>query len=260
MKDKVVLIAGATSMIGTACAQLFTKHGMKVMLAGRCAHKLDNLAKTLKGRFELCVTDFCLAESVQSMIDQTISSFGRIDAVIYNVAVYPWKSIAELELVDWKETLNTNLTGAFLTTKSCSEIMRKQRGGKIVFISSSAGEIVGLPNMSAYAASKAGMNGLMRTAAIEFAPYNINVNSISPGKVYDPQTMNEEERRLKLSPVPLKRFIDPMDIAEMALFLISDKAKNITGQNFIIDGGQSILGEDAHCIWEINELNSLMMD
>lgn len=246
MKDKVVLITGATSMIGKACTQLFAQQGMKLMLAGRSADKLDNLTKDLTGHFELCVTDLCSEASVRSMVEQSMTSFHRIDAVIYNVAIYPWKSIAELALSEWKETIDTNLTGAFLTTKACSQIMQKQRAGKFIFMSSIAGETIGLPYMSAYAASKAGLNGLMRTTAIECAPYNINVNSISPGKIWGDHSLDDEEHDLKLSPIPLKRFVEPIDVAEMALFLLSDKAKNITGQNFIIDGGQSILGEDAH--------------
>lgn len=246
MRDKVVLITGATSMIGQACAHFFLQKGMKVMLASRSADKLENFAKTLTGHFDLCVVDICSEADVHSMVEQTMTSFHHIDAVIHNIAIYPWKLINDLDLSDWKQTLDTNLTGAFLTTKACAPIMQKQREGKFVFMSSLAGESIGLPYMSAYAASKAGMNGFMRTAAIEFAPYNINVNSISAGKIFDPQSLTEDQKRHKLSPIPLKRFIEPMDMAEMALFLLSDKAKNITGQNFIIDGGQSVLGEDAH--------------
>ncbi len=113
-------------------------------------------------------------------------------------------------------------------------------------MSSTAGENLGLPHMAAYSASKAGLNGFMRTAAVEFSKYNINVNSISPGKIYDENILTQDECRKKLRPIPLQRFIKPMDVAHMALFLASEKANNITGQNFIIDGGQSILGEEAH--------------
>lgn len=246
MKDRVVLIVGATSMIGQACAHLLTEKGMKLMLSAHSVNKLKNLTKTLTGHFEQCVTNICSQGDVESMLERTMSVFHRIDAVIYNAAIYPQKSIHELKLSEWKETIDTNLTGAFLTTKACARVMQKQREGKLIFISSIAGETIGLPYMSAYAASKAALNGFMRTAAVELASYNINVNSISPGKVFDPHTLSPEEKRAKLSPIPLKRFIQPSDIAEMALFLLSDQAKNITGQNFIIDGGQSILGEDAH--------------
>lgn len=119
--------------------------------------------------------------------------------------------------------------------------MQEKRQGKIIYISSLAGEIKGLPHMSAYSATKAGLNGFMRTCALELAPFNINVNSISPGKVYDHTTLTKEQVTEKLETVPLKRFIDPLDIAHMVEFLISEKAQNITGQNFIVDGGQSII-------------------
>lgn len=100
--------------------------------------------------------------------------------------------------------------------------------------------------MFAYAVSKAGLNGFMRTAAVGFSKYNINVNSVSPGKIYDEKTLTQEECREKLRPIPLRRFVKPVDVAQMALFLVSEKADNITGQNFVIDGGQSILGEESH--------------
>ncbi len=161
------------------------------------------------------------------------------------MACYPWKLISELSLIEWQQTLDTNLTSAFLTTQACFSVMKKQPAGNIIFISSIAGEIIGLPHMSSYATTKAGINGLMRTAAIEFAPYNIKVNSISPGKMYDSQNLEEKDFKNKIAPIPLQRFIDPKNIADMALFLI-EKGENITGQNFIIDGGQSIVGENSH--------------
>lgn len=246
IKDKVTLIVGATSMIGQACAHLFAQEGRKLMLAARNEHELNKLAKELPGEVGYCVADICIEESVKSIISKTLKTFHRIDAVILNVAIYPWRQINELDLAEWNQTLNTNLTGPFLITQACFSVMKKQQAGNIIFISSIAGEIIGLPYMAAYAASKAGINGFMRTAALEFAPYNINVNSISPGKVYDPNQLSDDEQKIKIAPIPLQRFIEPQDIANMALFLLSDKAKNITGQNFIIDGGQSIIGENAH--------------
>lgn len=233
-------------MIGNACAHLFAHNRMKGMLTAHTKEKLESLSQIRDEDFQKRSMDVCSETDVQRIINQTIESFHRIDAVIYNAAIYPYKSIEECDLLDWKKGLDTNLTGAFAVTKACIPIMKKQGFGKIVFISSIAGENIGLPCMSAYASSKAGLNGFMRTAAIELAPFNINVNSISPGKVYDPQTLTAEERDIKLSPVPLKRFVHPNDVAEMAFFLISDKANSITGQNFIIDGGQSILGEERH--------------
>jgi 3-oxoacyl-[acyl-carrier protein] reductase len=246
MKEKVAIITGATSMISRACAQVFAEEGMKLMLVGRSKTKLEELANELKCPVEIHVMDVTSEMDVKKMIRKTISTFKKIDALIQNVAIYPWKRIEELTLEEWQETLNINLSSAFLTTQAAFSEMKQYKAGKFVFMSSISGEVIGLPHMSAYAASKAGLNGFMRSAALEFSKYNINVNSISPGKIYDEQTLSKEECEKKLRSIPLQRFVKPRDIAEMALFLISEKARNITGQNYIVDGGQTILGEEAH--------------
>ena len=233
-------------MIGKACTQVLAKDDTQLMLMGRDKKNLETLAGELKTKVELCVVDVTSELDVTSAVDRTMRTYGRVDAVMQNIAIYPWKRIEDLSLQEWQETLNINMTGSFLLTKAFFSVMKKQKSGSIVFSSSIAGEIIGLPHMSAYAASKAGLNGFMRTSALEFAPYNINVNCISPGRIYNPSTLTEDEMREKLAPIPLKRFIDPEDIAHMFQFLISDRAKNITGQNFIIDGGQSIIGDHSH--------------
>jgi len=251
MKDKVVLVIGATSMIGMSVAKLFAQHGMKLMLVGRNHKKLSALVDELAGEVEFCVADVSIPKDIELVINKTLKLFKRIDAVIINTAIYPWKKIEELELADWNNALAVNLTAPFLIGKACYASMKKLKSGSIIFISSIVGEIIGLPHMAAYASSKAAVNGFMRTAAIEFAPSNITVNSISPGKMYDISTMTNAEIKARLAPIPLQRFIEPDDIANMALFLISTPARNITGQNFIIDGGQSILGENGHLNAEI---------
>ncbi len=246
MKDQVAIITGATSMIGRACAQLFAQAGMKLMLVGRSATKLEELAGQLPGVVEISPMETLSEAEIRDMVNKTTASFNRIDAVIQNTAIYPWKRLDELSLEEWQQTLAINLTSSFLITQACFSEMKHRKSGSFIFMSSLAGEKIGLPYMGAYAASKAGLNGLMRTAALEFSKYHINVNSISPGKMYDETTLSREERENKLKSIPLRQFIPPVDVAEMALFLISEKATNVTGQNFVIDGGQSILGEDTH--------------
>lgn len=248
MMKKVVLVIGATSMIGTAVAKLFSGHEIKLMLVGRDHEKLCKLSASLTGETEFCVADVSVPEEIEAMISKTLKVFRRIDAIIINTAIYPWKTIEELGLAEWNQTLAVNLTAPFLLAKASYDSMKSLGSGNIIFISSIAGEQIGLPHMAAYASSKAAINGFMRTAAIEFAPSNIKVNSISPGKVFDSSIMTDAERKVKLAPVPLQRFIEPDDIAKMALFLISEAANSITGQNFIIDGGQSILGENGHLL------------
>ncbi|MCP4474875.1 MAG: SDR family oxidoreductase [Gammaproteobacteria bacterium] len=246
MKKEVIIITGATSMIGCATAHLFNERNIQLILIGRSLTKLAALTSRLNANVITYALDICDSNAISQTITEIKDKFQRIDCIIQNTAIYPYKPIESLDLLEWNNTLAATLTGPFLFTKACISTMKKQRHGKIIFISSIAGEIIGLPNMSAYAAAKAGLNGLMRTTAIELAPYNINVNSISPGKIYAADALTKEEMTEKLQSVPLKRFITPDDIAKMALFLASDQAKNITGQNIIIDGGQSILAENSH--------------
>jgi len=237
--SKVILIAGATSMIGQACCYLLAQKDNQLILLGRDDKRLEDLANKFDGT-DIYKLDFALESEITSCIKNIIDKYGRIDAVIYNTAIYPCRNVDALSISEWQSTLDINLTGAFLLTKMCTPIMKKQTSGKFIFISSIAGELMGLANMSAYAASKAGLNGFMRTLAIELAPFNINVNSVSPGKVYDVSTLAAKEIIQKTNSIPLKRFIEPIDIAHMVEFLISEKGKNITGQNIIVDGGQTI--------------------
>jgi 3-oxoacyl-[acyl-carrier protein] reductase len=246
MENRVILIIGATSMIGRACAKILDRDGNILILLGRDKEKLSSLTKGIKGAWDSYVMDVTSENDVNNTIKKVLKKYERVDALVYNVAMYPWKKIEDLSAQAYQSTLTTNLVGAFLVTKACIPFMKKQRKGKIVYISSLAGETIGVPFMAAYTSSKAGLNGLMRTAALELAPFDISVNAISPGKVWDPATLSEEERAQKLRSIPLGRFIDPKDISTMVEFLLSEKANNITGQNFIVDGGQSILGKESH--------------
>src|SRR5579863_5219758 len=244
MNKQVILIVGATSAIGKACAHILKDK--QLILMGRDNNKLTNLLQELNIAADIYVVDVASELEINNCVEHVLNTYNQIDAVIYNTAIYPISNVELLSHKEWCDTLDINLSGAFSVAKACIPIMKKQNSGKFVFISSTAGEIIGLPGQVAYATSKAGLNGLMRTLAIELAPFNINVNSISPGKVFDASTLSQEEILHKLRPIPLKRFIDPEDIAYMVQFLLSEKGKNITGQNFIIDGGQSILGEDSY--------------
>jgi len=244
MKNKVVVVIGATSMIGQAVARLFSECGATLVLIGRSAEKMEKLfGKLNTSHFVADVTD---TPALTKVINEIAEQFGQVDCLIQNTAIYPFKFAESLSLDEWDQTLKTNLTACFVAAKAVIPIMKMKKSGKIIFISSVAGEIFGLPGMSSYTATKAGLNGFMRSLSIELARFNINVNCISPGKVYDVSTLNAEEQEKLLKPVPLKRFIKPVDIAHMSLFLASSHAVNITGQNFVIDGGQTILAEEAH--------------
>jgi 3-oxoacyl-[acyl-carrier protein] reductase len=248
VNKNIVIISGANSMIGEACAHLFSKNHITLILVGRSLEKLKSLEKKLPGKHKLYSIDMLQQVQIQNMMEEIHQTFGNVDGLVQNIGIYPLAKIENLTIKDWKDTLDTNLTSSFIMTQEVFKLMQAKKRGKIIFMSSIAGETIGLPSMASYASSKAGLIGLMRTAAIEFAKYGIHVNSISPGKVWDTNTLSSAEQEQKLKCIPLKKFVDPAHVAQLAHFLISDKAQSITGQNFIIDGGQSILGEDSHII------------
>lgn len=237
---RTILIAGATSMIGKACAGLFDAPGNTLVLIGRNEKSLQELSQSLKVPCKTYVCDLGQLHHIEQVMSKVLNLHEQIDVFIHNVSVYPFDSIEQLSFEDWDATNKIGLGSAFAMTRALIPLFKRQQSGKIIYISSITGEHIGLKGMSAYATVKAGLNGFMRTCALELAEYKINVNSISPGKVYDVDTLTFDQQKEKLSNVPLKTFIDPMDIANMAEFLASEKARTITGQNIVIDAGQTV--------------------
>lgn len=197
---------------------------------------VDNNIIVMKG-------DVSSESDMNNMVALAVQSFGQVDVLIHNAGIYPSIRFEEMSLSDWNHVIDINLTGTFITVKSCVDVMKQQMyGGKIVLISSISGPQTGLPGFAHYTASKSGMNGFMKTIAIELAKYHININAIEPGNIltegYD--VLDEEHIDNMLKAIPLGRLGQPQDIASAALFLASTDANYITGQSLIIDGGQTL--------------------
>jgi len=185
--------------------------------------------------------DVSSERDMNDMVVLAVQSFRRVDVLIHNAGIYPSVRFEEMSLSDWSHVIDINLTGTFITVKACVEVMKQQvHGGKIVLISSISGPQTGLPGFAHYTASKSGMNGFMKTIAIEVAKYHININAIEPGNImtegYD--VLDVEHIDNMLQAIPMGRLGQPQDIASAALFLASSDANYITGQSLIIDGGQ----------------------
>ena len=245
LHDKVALITGGGSWIGKEIAKQFAHAGAKISVLGRDAKKLVQTVGEIQADNGMAIgipTDITIESSVKNAIHETLSYFEKIDVVIQNAGIFPAASLEEMSLDEWMKVININLTGSFIVLKSIIEVMKTQRSGKIIFISSIAGEKIGLPGFAHYTASKAGMNGLMRTAALELAKYNISVNSINPGNILnqDEYNVSDGEMAAMLDAIPLRRLGKPSDVASLALFLASDASSFITGQNFTVDGGETI--------------------
>ncbi len=245
LNGKIAIVTGGGSWIGKEIAKVYAKEGAQVFVLGRDAFKLRQAVSeilNLEGNAHYIETDISQEASVKQSIGKIISECGQIDIIVQNAAVFPMHTIDKMRLQDWQQVININLTGSFIVLKTISSIMKKQQYGKIIFISSIAGERLGFPGFSHYSASKAGMNGLMRTAALELAPFNVTVNSIEPGNIFNTETMSASRSEMKhmLDAIPLGRLGKPIDVAHLALFLGSDESSFITGQNFVVDGGEVI--------------------
>ena len=245
LSSKVAFITGGGSWIGKEIANVFAREGAKVFIVGLEEKKLAQTASAITqagGVASYAVVDVRNENIIQTAIAKTVSLYGKIDILVQNAGIYPSVMLNQMTLPDWQKVIDVNLTGTFIVLKLILPILKKQNSGRAIFISSITGNETGYPGYAHYAASKAGMNGLMRTAALELATHHITVNSIGPGNIFNEEMFiaSQAEREAMLKAIPLGRIGKPIDVANLALFLASDESSFITGQHFVIDGGETI--------------------
>ena len=234
-KDKVVVVTGASSGIGEACAKKLLDLGAKVagfdIKPGKISHE----------SFKSYVVDVADDNSVKAAVDEVDSSFGRIDALVNCAGISSsYKPFYDMTMNEWEKVISVNLKGTFLCSKYVSRKMMKNKKGKIVNISCIRSRVFG-PNMADYSASKGGVVALTSAMALDLAPFNIQVNSVAPGATLTGITKkrfsNPEVRTTYEKLIPLGRIAQPDDIAEVVIFLISDSSNYITGETIFVDGG-----------------------
>ncbi len=246
LDGKVSVIVGASHGIGKATAGLFADAGATVVLAARNPRALDEAASAISGRGHTTLavpTDITDIADVQRLLDAASSRFGRLD-ILVNCAggtdTADWNPLIELTEEQWDHVVGRNLRGAFFLAQRAAVIMRQQGGGVIINLSSRSASIPN-PGNGHFCASKAGVESLTRSMALEWAEYGIRVNAIAPGLVAteatDFLTPSDEDRRRAVYRTPLGRLGTPMDVAALALFLASDQASWITGTTIAINGG-----------------------
>jgi len=241
LNGKVALVTGAAQGIGKAIALLLAQKGADIVISDINLEKAEETAKEVEviGQRAMAIkVDVANTNDVECMIEAVLERFGQIDILVNNAGIVRDKLILRMTEEDWDAVLNVNLKGTFNCTKAVVKHMSKQRRGKIVNIASVVGEM-GNAGQANYSASKAGVIGLTKTIAREFAQRGINVNAIAPGYIETPMTevlpekVKEELRRM----IPMERLGRPEDVAEAVLFLVSEASGYITGQVLNVNGG-----------------------
>lgn len=242
LQNKVALITGGSRGIGAAIAKEFAKEGAKVVLTyhsspDKAQNVLDEIKK-LGGDGRIFQADASSFSDAQNTVEFVLKEFGALNILVNNAGITKDNLLLRMTEQDWDEVINTNLKSVFNYTKAAVKPMINMREGKIINISSVVG-IMGNAGQANYVAAKAGVIGLTKSLAKEFASRNINVNAIAPGYIETDMTskLTDTQKQAIINLIPLKRIGKPEDIARVAVFLASDDANYITGQVFCVDGG-----------------------
>jgi NAD(P)-dependent dehydrogenase (short-subunit alcohol dehydrogenase family) len=245
LQDKVAVITGATSGIGQDAALLFAKSGAKVVLAGRRQAEGNHVAEKIRasgGDALFVPTDVSRNADVKALIDIAVATYGRVDIAFNNAGVEGnWIPIVDQPEEDWDYTVNINLKGVWLCLKyELRQMLRQGQGGSIVNMASVAG-LMGSAGAATYSATKHGVIGLTKSAALESAGHGIRVNAVCPAVIETDMAErafgglhgNDPLRLMH----PLGRFGKPMEVAEAVVWMCSDHASFMTGQSLVLDGG-----------------------
>jgi 3-oxoacyl-[acyl-carrier protein] reductase len=240
LSDRVAIVTGASRGIGKATALALAAQGAKVVVnyASSQSAALEVVEAIIQAGGEAVAIEANVAieSQVEHLIKQTLDTWGRIDVLVNNAGITRDTLLLRMKLEDWQAVIDLNLTGVFLCTKAVSKIMLKQRSGRIINITSVAGQM-GNPGQANYSAAKAGVIGFTKTVAKELATRGITVNAVAPGFIATDMTKDiSGEEIIKF--IPLGRFGQPEEVAGMIRFLAADPAATyITGQVFNVDGG-----------------------
>ena len=243
LQGKATLITGASQGIGQGIAEVFARAGAHVVVAARDASRGERVVENIKsagGRALWIQADIGTQAGVVRLVDTALAEIGAIDVLVHNAGVFPMATIDDLTEGELEQTLSVNLKAAFWFAKAVTPSMRKRGRGRLLFTSSVTGPRVAMPLLAHYAASKAGLNGFIRAASLEYARDGITVNAVEPGYILTQamdQLVSKEEQAQMAAQVPLGRLGHPHDIAHAMLYLASDEAAYVTGQTIIVDGG-----------------------
>jgi 3-oxoacyl-[acyl-carrier protein] reductase len=245
LEGKVALIIGAARGIGKGIAKRFAEEGAKLVLADSETEIGQKTADELGAAF--IAIDISKMADTEAAVALALDRHGRLDIVVQNAGIYPWQLIENTSPDDWDRVMAVNLRGTFNAARAALVPMKAQRYGRMLFTSSITGPHVTSPGHGHYSATKSGINGFIRSAALEFSGYGITVNGVEPGNILT-EAIQEQRGAAFIKnmedAIPLGRLGTPRDVANAFLFLASDDASYITGTTIIVDGGQ-LLPEGA---------------
>jgi len=242
LKGKKVLLTGASGGIGHSIAEIFSEAGAIVGLAARNEEKLQALASSLKNDSYILRKDLSNLGSVENFIEEAYQTMDGIDILICNAGITRDSLSMKMKTQDFKDVIDVNLTSTFILNRDAAKKMMKQKYGRIINITSVVG-VVGNPGQANYCASKAGIIGMTKSIAQEYASRGITINCIAPGFIKTPMTdvLNDDQKAFMLARIPEGKFGDPKDVANTAVFLASDEAGYITGQTIHVNGGMAMI-------------------
>ena len=242
LTGKTALITGASGAIGGAIARGLHAQGATVAISGTRREELDKLAAILGDRVHVLPCDLADKEAVEALVPAAEAKMEKLDILVANAGVNRDNLFVQLSDDDWEKVISINLTATFRLTRAAVKGMMRRRFGRVIGISSVVG-FTGNPGQGNYTASKAGLVGMLKSVAFEYARRNVTANCIAPGIITSPMTdrLNDKQREAILSRVPMNKLGAPADVAAAAVYLASDEAGYVTGQTIHVNGGMAMI-------------------
>jgi 3-oxoacyl-[acyl-carrier protein] reductase len=242
LSGKTALVTGATGAIGGAIARALHEQGATVAISGTRRDALDALAGELKERVHVLPCDLADMAAVEQLVPDAEAKMEKLDILVANAGVNRDNLFVQLSDKDWDLVIAVNLTATFRLTRAAVKTMMRRRWGRVIAISSVVG-VTGNPGQGNYAASKAGLAGMMKSVAAEYAKRNVTANCIAPGMIVSAMTdkLNDKQREAILAKVPAGKLGSPKDIAAAAVYLASEEAQYVTGHVLNVNGGMAMI-------------------
>src|ERR1700728_4242407 len=243
LTGRAALVTGGTRGIGRGIAEVLCAAGARVLITGRDAVRGQKVAEEISAQGSPCVfteADVRSLADMESAAGPAAERVGSLDVLVHNAGVYPEVSLEQMTKDDWDLVHDTNLKGAFFAFRACLPLLKQSRAGRVVLVSSITGPITGYPGLAHYGGSTAAVDGGMRTAAVEVAPFGITVNAVAPGSIRTEglADLGAEAIASMEALIPLHRLGDPHEIGGTVLYPASGLGSFVTGQSIVGDGGQ----------------------